>query len=73
MSPAERYKILREKGFCHQCLLPGAPKTEEKHKEGRCQRDFTCKHPSHERHPMKKHVLVCEEHKDTDENKELLL
>ncbi len=72
MSPAERYRVLREKGFCHQCLLPGAEKGEEKHKEGRCQRDFTCQHATHERHTMKKHVLVCEEHKDTNENKELL-
>jgi len=33
-----------------------------KHAEGRCQRDFTCPHPSHHKYPVKKHVLVCEEH-----------
>ena len=72
MSPVERFRFLKEKGFCSQCLFPGALVTEEKHKEGRCQRDFTCKHASHERFTNKKHVLVCEEHKNTDENKELL-
>ena len=33
MTPAERYKEIRNKGFCFQCLLPGAP---WKHKDGRC-------------------------------------
>ena len=42
-----------------------------KHKEGRCQRDFTCQHPLHMNHTIKKHVLVCENHKSNQENKDL--
>ena len=72
LSPAERFQTLRAKGYCIQCLFPGADCTEEKHAEGRCQRDFVCKHTSHERHTVKKHVLVCEDHKNTNENKQLL-
>ena len=32
---------------------------------------FACKHASHDKFPRKKHVLVCAEHCDTDENKTL--
>ena len=32
MSPGDRYKLLREKGLCHQCLAPGAPVDVGKHK-----------------------------------------
>ena len=39
MTPAERFKEIRKKGFCFQCLLPGAPL---KHKDGKCQTDFVC-------------------------------
>ena len=69
---SERMEILRKKGFCFQCLLPGADGKNGKHAEGKCQREFTCKHLSHQRHKMKKHVLVCEEHKDSAENQTLL-
>ena len=72
LSPADRFQSLRTKGFCIQCLFPGADCNEEKHAEGRCQRDFVCKHASHERHVVKKHVLLCEDHKNTNENKQLL-
>ena len=34
-TPAGRLKILREKGLCYQCLLPGADVTQGKHLEGR--------------------------------------
>ena len=71
-SPAERFQSLRAKGFCIQCLFPGADGNEQKHAEGRCQRDFVCKHTSHDRHTVKKHVLLCEDHKNTNENKQLL-
>ena len=69
LTPAERFKELRRKGFCYQCLLPGAALS---HKDGRCQKEYVCKHESHNRFKMKQHVLVCETHKNTDENKTLL-
>ena len=72
MSPLQRFLLLRSKGYCFQCLLPGALSSDKKHKEGRCQRDFACPHPSHIKYPSRKHVLVCEEHKDDEANKEVL-
>ena len=72
MSPAERFAELRKKGLCYQCLYPGAQRNQGKHKEGRCQRDFCCKHPSHDVYPKKFHVLVCNQHKENAENKDLL-
>ncbi|XP_066911762.1 uncharacterized protein [Clytia hemisphaerica] len=71
-TPAARLKIIRDKGLCHQCLLPGAKASEGKHQEGRCQRKYICPHPSHQRYPVKNHVLVCEMHKDDDANQEVL-
>ena len=50
-------------------LYPGAKITDGKHLEGIYQRDYTCKHPSHAKFPTKKHVFVCAEHKDLEENK----
>ena len=72
MTPAARLKTIRDKGLCHQCLLPGAKASEGKHQEGRCQRKYICPHPSHQRYPVKNHVLVCEKHKDDDANQEVL-
>lgn len=72
MSPAERFSVLRSKGLCFQCLLPGAKMNRGKHKEGHCQRDFIYKHPSHDKYPRKKHIFVCEEHKDNEENQDVL-
>ena len=71
-SPATRLKLIKEKGFCFQCLLPGTSSSYGKHAEGRCQRDFSCPHPSHDKYSTKKHVLVCEDHKTMECNKELL-
>ena len=71
MSPANRHAVLITKGFCVQCLFPGANASTGKHKEGKCQRDFSCPHPSHQNFP-RKHVLVCQDHKDTTANKNLL-
>ena len=31
-----------------------------------------CKHKSHDKYPIKKHVLVCHEHRNDTENQELL-
>ena len=67
----QRFRLLREKDLCHQCLFPGAKQGEGNHKEGKCQKTFACKHPSHDKYPRKKHVLVCAEHCDSDENKKL--
>lgn len=69
---AERCSLLRRRVFCVQCLLPGADSSKSKHKDGKCQHDFACKNQSHHRFPSRKHVLLCEEHKDSIENKELL-
>eukprot|EP00794_Sanderia_malayensis_P016337 gene16337-17974_t len=71
-SPAERFITLKRKGLCFQCLLPGAKQQDSKHKDGRCQRDFACKHPSHQQYNVKRHVLVCEDHKTSQENVQLL-
>ena len=72
MTPGQRFAELKKKGLCIQCLFPGAASNSGKHIDGNCQRDFICRHPSHSKHPRKKHVLVCEEHKDDDENKKVL-
>ena len=61
MTPAERFKFLRENGLCHQCLAPRAPAVTSKHKTD-CFSKYCCRHKSHQKH-VKKHVLVCEEHK----------
>ena len=44
----ERFEELKN-NLCGQCLYPGTCKNQGKHKEGRCHRDFACKHESHER------------------------
>ena len=69
MTPLDRFKVLRKKGYCYMCLYPGALQNSGKHKNGLCQSDFTCKHPSHDPYDRKKHVLVCHEHQNNDENK----
>ena len=71
-SNAERFKFLKSQGYCVQCLYPGADQKSGKHKEGHCQRDFVCKHVDHAKFSVKKHILVCEEHKHSNENKETL-
>ncbi|XP_066913300.1 uncharacterized protein [Clytia hemisphaerica] len=71
-TPRERLSTLKRKGLCFQCLLPGAKLSEGKHRDGRCQYEFVCKHPSHSSWTVKKHVLVCDDHKDTDDNQTLL-
>ena len=67
----QKFQEMRSKNFCHQCLYPGASQDEGKHKDGSCQKDFICKHPSHSTFQRKKHVLVCSEHCETEENKKL--
>ena len=71
LTPAGRFILLKEKGLCHQCLAPGAPLSTSKHRQD-CFSRYCCKNKIHEKHVKKKHVLVCEEHKHHQENKELL-
>ena len=66
MTPADRFPLFKKKGLCFECLYPGAKITDTNHSEGRCQRDYTCKHRLHDKFPTKKHVLVCAEHKDVE-------
>ena len=68
----ERYELVRDKGLCYQCLAPGQSVDYGKHKTGSCYSKFVCKHQSHDRHTRKKHVLLCEEHKNDPKNKSLL-
>ncbi|XP_066920588.1 uncharacterized protein [Clytia hemisphaerica] len=68
MSPLERFQKLRSKGLCYQCLYPGAQRKSGKHQDGQCQRAFICKHPYHDPFTTKMHVLVCDSHKDDQQN-----
>ena len=70
--PAARLLELKRKDLCMQCLFPGACASTGKHAEGKCQNTYVCKHESHASFTIKKHILVCEEHKNTDDNKALL-
>ena len=70
MSVADRFKFLREKNLCFQCLYPGADWNSGKHKEGKCQKEYVCKHSSHDKFTRKKHVLVCDDHKTDQENQD---
>ena len=72
MAPQAQFQELQRKKLCFQCLYPGANSTSGKHQEGHCQRYFTCQHESHNKYPKRKHVLVCQDHSDTNENKKLL-
>lgn len=47
-------------------------KRDGKHASGGCQSSFVCPHPSHHKHPCKKHILVCHEHRENAENIQLL-
>ena len=65
MTPSERFKKLRERGLCYQCLAPGAYLKNDKnnfHMHGKWFKRFVCQDKSHEKYDMKKHLLVCEEH-----------
>ena len=68
MTPAQRFKELCLKGFCFQCLFPGAMKSEGRHADSSCQTDFICKHSAHDKYPRKKHILVCQDHCELEEN-----
>ena len=71
-TPGQRFNYLKTKGLCTQCLFPGAKSSTGKHVDGTCQSIYTCKNPTHNSMTIKKHVLVCEEHKNDEANKELM-
>ena len=45
-------------------LFLGASKDKGKHHDKICQRSFVCKHKPHDKYPIKKHNLVCHEHRN---------
>ena len=67
MTPRERFQELMNKDLCFQCLYPGAKKGHD----GTCFNQFTCKHSSHTKYNKAKHVLVCHEHANEPQNREL--
>ena len=67
MSPLDRGKVLDNKGLCRQCLCPGAKKGHQYF----CSKNYICTHSSHDSSEGH-HVLVCDKHKDTPENAQLL-
>ena len=70
MTPSQRLSTLKSKNLCFKCLFPGANAKQEKHRDGLCQRTFICQHVYHQPYPMKKHVLVCNKHKNEPQNKD---
>ena len=67
MSPKDRFNFLKQKKFCAQCLTPGIKSNHQ----GRCFDKYKCQHESHNEYPRGLHVLVCESHKDDEQNKQL--
>ena len=53
-----RLQELKNKGYCFQCLFPGASQDKGKHYDGICRRIFMCKDKSQGRCPIKKHVSL---------------
>ena len=72
MTQKYRFVELQKKSFCFQWLYPGTYKNCGKHKDGYSLQDFVCRHPNHDKFARKKHVLVCKEHGQSNENKQLL-
>ena len=65
---AERLAGLKSKNLCTICLFPGA--TIGRHK---CTfTNFCCPSPAHDRN-SRIHILLCEQHKNDDKNKQMLL
>ena len=72
MEQFERFKELCKQGLCYVCLFLGAQQNLRKHVNGACKTDFSYKHPTHDIYECRKHILVCHEHRNTDENKKSL-
>ena len=71
MKPIERFKVLRDKGLCWQCLNSGELKDNGRHKDGKCYDKFVCQHSDHLKYDRKKHIFVCD-HQVEGGNKKLL-
>ena len=71
MNPAERTKILFDKGLCARCLKPGAKRAPDHE----CDKKYLCNNKFKDRQRREKtclnHVLVCNYHKDKQNNKDL--
>ena len=68
MTVKERFALLKSKNLCYQCLAPGF---KLGHK-GRCFDAYKCPDPSHNGFRSGLHVLVCDNHKSSPENLQLL-
>ena len=68
MAPKDRFQELKNEGYCFQCLFSGISQDKGKHSGAMCQRNFVCQHKLHDKYPIKKHVLVCNEHRNNAEN-----
>ena len=53
MTPKDLFTLIKNKSLCIQCLYPGARQDQDKHKEGKCQREFICQHPFHQKYLVK--------------------
>ena len=72
MRPSERHQYQKRKSFCIQCLFPTAIQNSGKRNDGNCHRDFICQEKPNNKFLIKKHVLVCHEHRQNNENQQLL-
>ena len=68
MTPKQRRLELIKNKFCLQCLVPGV-KYYQPHV---CYKKYACPDTSHNRYPKGVHILVCEDHKNTEANSRLL-
>ena len=73
MTLKERFQELRRKGYCFQCLFPGASQSTGKHSASKCQGYLSCKHTSYDKYPTKNHVLVFHEHRRNKVNEMYLM
>ena len=70
MTPAERRKRLEIKGLCGICLNSGA---KAGHDENKCNKRYACPNSEYTNGAMDTiHVMLCDPHKGSTENTELL-
>ena len=67
MTTKEKFEEIKRKRFCFQCLTPGMKLNHP----GFCFDKFKCPHESHQRNDRGVHVMICDKHKDNQENVEL--
>ena len=63
----QRLALIRDKGFCHQCLTPG----QKKDHKGFCFKKYICPHDTHKTADVGFHVMVCGKHKNDPKNVQL--